>query len=590
MTGYNLSNEIHNEQAAELSLVRHHRVEIHREGGASSNPIVILEDPPPATVAPDPQTPPQSPPRPLKKRRRGDSYKGMVAGSLSRTKRDSSSRHRGGSGGNTAKIDSLSLPHDPTSRGASRPDEILSALAPATLEEQSPQLNNDTKHKTVSKETQELYLDHDAIPVMSDILQKCVKYYRGTADIREGDCFVTTVHKGIGAIMKPPDLTSYFDRSMWTTVKQELRKEQAGLDSLHVINMWKESFRYDYVVKLAGTNAQSHQRENPGSAADPSQAETEALKELVDVVSRGRSEENYRKHHQFWIFLHQIRVEGTMNEMGCADDRMLKEGMMHILLFRTAKFNKRFFNKTKASLLIVRKWNQVYHPYMKEVQMRVLAERADDFSGGIDLRQEVVLKALNVSLSDWVNGARALNQEEQQLYLLSFDCALQPEELSPQNTKDVLRFGIDGQSERNKAVYICLMPYEGPCNGKRKFDGTPASGIVVVPCPVAPILPGDFLGVMSGQLRYTPESTYSDKAITGPDPNLWLDFSKITGKLSCMRLTELDREANVTLTWKAYNNQHGPNWRIDVVASKEIWPFEELVRPNSDSPRSLLRL
>ena len=60
-------------------------------------------------------------------------------------------------------------------------------------------------------------------------------------------------------------------------------------------------------------------------------------------------------------------------------------------------FNRRFFNKTKYSLQTVRKWNQVYHPYMKEVQMRVLAERADDFSGSTDLHQTIVKKALKVS-------------------------------------------------------------------------------------------------------------------------------------------------------------------------------------------------
>jgi hypothetical protein len=47
----------------------------------------------------------------------------------------------------------------------------------------SPIPSLDPKHKTVSKETQELYLDPDAIPVMSGILQKCVKYQEETADI-----------------------------------------------------------------------------------------------------------------------------------------------------------------------------------------------------------------------------------------------------------------------------------------------------------------------------------------------------------------------------------------------------------------------
>jgi hypothetical protein len=43
-----------------------------------------------------------------------------------------------------------------------------------------------------------------------------------------------------------------------------------------------------------------------------------------------------------------------------AEARMLKDGLMHILLFRTGGFNRRFFNKTKDSLQIVKKWNQVY--------------------------------------------------------------------------------------------------------------------------------------------------------------------------------------------------------------------------------------
>jgi hypothetical protein len=105
-------------------------------------------------------------------------------------------------------------------------------------------------------------------------------------------------------------------------------------------------------------------------------------------------------------------VEGTNIEMEDAKARMLKDGLKHILLFRTKEFNRRFFNKTKDSLQTVRKWNQVYYPYMKEVQMRVLAERANNFSGSTDLYQTVVEKALKVPLINWANGSRALNQEQ----------------------------------------------------------------------------------------------------------------------------------------------------------------------------------
>ena len=206
-------------------------------------------------------------------------------------------------------------------------------------------------------------------------------------------------------------------------------------------------------------------------------------------------------------------MEGTDNAMEDVEARMLKDGLTHILLFRTKGFNRRFFNKTKDSLQTVRKWNQVYHPYMKEVQVRVLAERANDFSGSTDLHQTAVEKALKVSPANWINGTRALNQEEQQSYLASFDCTLQPDELLSQSTREVLRDGVDGQSERNNTIYICLIPYEGPPNRKRTHNGAPASRVVAAPCPVVPILPGDFLGVMSGQLRYTLEPGCSDKAI-----------------------------------------------------------------------------
>jgi hypothetical protein len=84
-------------------------------------------------------------------------------------------------------------------------------------------------------------------------------------------------------------------------------------------------------------------------------------------------------------------------------------------------------------------------------------------------------------------------------------------------------------------------------------------------------------------LRYTPEVGRSDKAIQEPDSKLWLDFLEITGKLSYIRTAVLGTEANVALTWKRYNDQHDINWRIEVMATKEIWPFEELVRPLSDS-------
>jgi len=112
----------------------------------------------------------------------------------------------------------------------------------------------------------------------------------------------------------------------------------------------KETFRYDYVVKLVEANTRAWSRDNPGSPANASQVEAEAVKELVDVVSKGRSPENYWKYYRFWKFLYDIRVEGGSTEMEDAGARMLKDGLMYILLFWIGGFNRRFFNKTKDSL------------------------------------------------------------------------------------------------------------------------------------------------------------------------------------------------------------------------------------------------
>jgi hypothetical protein len=94
------------------------------------------------------------------------------------------------------------------------------------------------KHWPVSKKIKELYLDSNTIPIISGILQKYIKYYKKTADFRDRDCLVTKVLKGIGVIIKPPeDLIYYFDLAIQKRIKQELKKEQAGLESLQAINL-----------------------------------------------------------------------------------------------------------------------------------------------------------------------------------------------------------------------------------------------------------------------------------------------------------------------------------------------------------------
>ena len=64
---------------------------------------------------------------------------------------------------------------------------------------------------------------------------------------------------------------------------------------------------------------------------------------------------NHRKHHRFWKYLRDLHVEGDPTELEDIETRMLKDGLLHILVFKMRGFNKRFFNKTKDSFQTVRR-------------------------------------------------------------------------------------------------------------------------------------------------------------------------------------------------------------------------------------------
>ena len=65
---------------------------------------------------------------------------------------------------------------------------------------------------------------------------------------------------------------------------------------------------------------------------------------------------------------------------------------------------------------------------------------------------------------------------------------------------------------------------------------------------LVPILPGDFLGIFYGRLRYMDQKP--PISIPGPVPNLLLDYSVVIEKLSRMGVAKADEMANVCLAWE----------------------------------------
>ena len=139
-----------------------------------------------------------------------------------------------------------------------------------------------------------------------------------------------------------------------------------------------------------------------------------------------------------------------------------------------------------------------------------------------------------------------------------------------------------GQPERNKSSFVSLVPYEGK-SGKRTLGTRSGSTKLLAVAPLVPILPGDFLGIFSGRLRYTDQKP--PRSIPGPVSNLWLDYSVVIGKLCMMGLAKADEMANVCLAWEGVNEVKGETsfcqyLRILVIATRHIMPYDQLVRPS----------
>jgi hypothetical protein len=72
--------------------------------------------------------------------------------------------------------------------------------------------------------------------------------------------------------------------------------------------------------------------------------------------------------------------------------------------------------------------------------------------------------------------------------------------------------------------------------------------------------------------------------IQGPVQGLWLDRSEVKGRLNRMKVAKAGEQTNVCLVWEGVNEVKGGKtfcqyWRILVIATRHIMPFDRLVRP-----------
>jgi hypothetical protein len=219
----------------------------------------------------------------------------------------------------------------------------------------------------------------DDIPIMASILENEMRYYLKTADFKDGVCLIQNIIKGLGAIKKSADLKRNLD---FEEVKERIKKDHAAAKSLDIRDSWTEAHFYEYIVAAAKIRHIQSRAKSPGRIPDYRAAEIEVADEMVRTVSSAENPDTFRKYRSFWKFLHDLRIESeTIERHDNEEVSMLREGLVLILLFQTPKFRRRFFNKTTNALSTEQKWNKVYHPYMRELAARVIAETKGDFSG-----------------------------------------------------------------------------------------------------------------------------------------------------------------------------------------------------------------
>lgn len=368
----------------------------------------------------------------------------------------------------------------------------------------------------------------------------------------------------LSIISEPVELTGEFKaESDLDNMIKKIEKDDAEGSQDRQRKLWKETYYWPAIQQHAKMEGPLP---NPsGRKIDMSPQERLVAKRVIPALKYGKSRGSIIQGRSYLKLLSDLREAGVKS----------------LLLCRTPEF-KTHFKRHPNELNMLLSWNQLYGPYLEQLRLRVIAEEGNDFSGKCDIQDENIKKRLLLPpqmMADWRNDFSDWDQNstEKAEYLAHHNLKA----TSGKSNAHVLRYGIKGDLGRNKAIFVALIPYEG-VSGKKTFSSKPASTELLAVAPLISVSPGDFLGIFSGQLRYVDEKPA--RAMKGPVQGLWLDYSKVPGNLSRMKVAKAGENTNVCLAWEGVNEVKGKMaacqyWRVLVLATRHIMPFDQLVRP-----------
>jgi hypothetical protein len=366
----------------------------------------------------------------------------------------------------------------------------------------------------------------------------------------------------LDTISEPTELTGEFrEESDYASVIKHIEKGIANDERSQQRRLWKETYFWPMIqqrAKMIGPLPIP-----PGRKTLITPQEKIAAKQLVYAMGYGTCRDTIFKWTSYWKLLSELRLTGAIT----------------LLLYRSSEFKTHFFRYTKE-LGVLLAWNSVFDFPLQQLRVRVLAEEGGGFSGKCDIEDKRIFERLRTTHSGgWANNLSVWNLDETEYHAFLANHSVMA--MSGKSNDHILRYGIKGKLAPNKSVYIGIIPYEGD-SGKRVIGTKPASTRLFSISPLVSIAPGDFLGIFSGKLRYISQAPL--RSVKGPLPGLWLDYSEMPGKLNQMRVAKSGEKTNVCLAWEGVNEAKGDKsfcqyWRILVLATREILPFDQLIRP-----------
>jgi hypothetical protein len=243
-------------------------------------------------------------------------------------------------------------------------------------------------------------------------------------------------------LSEPLELMGEFnDENDYENAIKRIETENADDTRTQLRRMWKETYYWPMVqqrAKMIGPLPNAS-----GTRGNIKSHEKKAVKKLVAAMGYGQSRSNVFKWTAYLKLLSDLREKGATP----------------FLLCRTTEFKNYFFQHAK-DLDVILSWNKIYDFPLRQLRLRIIAAEADDFSGKSDIEERWIYERLHAPQHIcWADHLSTWDHDSTERDDFMANCSLKP--ASTKSNIHVLRHSIKGQLDRNKSIYISLVPYEG---------------------------------------------------------------------------------------------------------------------------------